>query len=340
MLICENGGMITCINLPPSQPNDRPASILQQLKAFLKTQEVDNLFISSQKSLDRPSAKNCYTQRFAIIKAAMKLPYNKLSLSNLENATRLSKPSLIKWIKRFLTGLSDWYKDSPRSGRPSVVTQEQLTLIHRAVHAKPQDLAIESLPEHQPELCTRSVWTLDSLSTYVNLPRTTLFNCLKDLNIKSLSKTKTWCLSLDPLYLEKSERVNEVYTEFASRDDCIVVCFDEKTCIQAISYETYVFQNDKIVTASKYKRNRTTNLCAFLNVKTGEIYHEWLDKKPRRTFVISSVVSVTRLSLLARKFILFLIIWPLTKTFRLLIVNGIKSTQMLSLSLPQLVQVG
>ena len=150
--------MTTIINLPPSQPNDRPASILQQLKAFLTTQDGHNLFVSSQKNLDRPSAKNCYTQRFSIIKAVLNLPYNKLSLSNLKNATGISKPSLIKWITRFLTGLSDWYKDSHRSGRPSVVTQEQLTLIHRAVHAKPQDLAYEALPEHQAELRTRSVW--------------------------------------------------------------------------------------------------------------------------------------------------------------------------------------
>ena len=271
--------MNSIINLPPAQPNDRHVGILQQLKEFFKTQEGDNLFISSQKKIDRPSAKNCHAQRFAIIKAALKLPYNKLSLSNLEKATGISKPTLIKWIKRFLAGLSDWYEDSHRSGRPSVVTKEQLTQIHRAVHAKPQDLADEALPEHQAELITRSVWTLDILSKYVNLPRTTLFNCLISLNIKSLSKTKSWCLSLDPLYLEKSERVNEVYTELASRDDCIVVCFDEKTCIQAISYETYVFQNGKKVTASRYKRNGTTNLCAFLNIKTGEIYHEWLDKK-------------------------------------------------------------
>ena len=51
--------MNSIINLPPAQPNDRHVSILQQLKEFFKTQEGDNLFISSQKKIDRPSAKNC-----------------------------------------------------------------------------------------------------------------------------------------------------------------------------------------------------------------------------------------------------------------------------------------
>ena len=58
-------------------------------------------------------------QRFSIIKAALSLDYNNLSLSNLETANRTSKPTLIKWIKRFLKGLSDWRKDSHRSERPN-----------------------------------------------------------------------------------------------------------------------------------------------------------------------------------------------------------------------------
>lgn len=58
-------------------------------------------------------------QRFSIINAALRLPYNNLSLSNLETANGTSKPTLIKWIKRFLKGLSDWRKDSHRSERPN-----------------------------------------------------------------------------------------------------------------------------------------------------------------------------------------------------------------------------
>lgn len=274
--------------LPPLQPNNRPDSILQQLITFLKTPEGLKLLNESIKKIERPSSRNCYLSRLTIIKSTLNLPSGSKSLVHLQKTLCLSKPTLLKWMKRFLTGQADWFVDRKRDGRPCKISSEQLIQIHRAVHAKPKDLALEASIECVHELLTRSVWTLDTLSKFVHVNQSTLHRCLKRLHIKSLSETSTWCLSLDPDYFKKAERVHEVYTKIVGQEDSVVICFDEKTCIQSISYNTYIIKNGERRIDCRYTRNGTSNLCAFLNVATGKIYHMWLKEK-RKTDICNCI---------------------------------------------------
>ena len=61
----------------------------------------------------------CSDSQLLMLPLGYLTPYNNLSLSNLETANGTSKPTLIKWINRFLKGLSDWRKDSHRTERPN-----------------------------------------------------------------------------------------------------------------------------------------------------------------------------------------------------------------------------
>ena len=269
--------------LPSLQPNKtRHSNILQQLKIDLESDgDLKMLLNNSIKLIERPSSRQCYLERLNIIKCVRDLPNEYLSWENLKRTLGLSKPALVKWINRFSQKIHDWFKDAKRSGRPSVVTDEQLTQIHRALHASPKDFVSEVCNEHQDALSISSLWTYNTLSVFTKVKPSTLWRKLQSLNIKSLSKASSWCLSLDPQYVVKTEKIHELYSKAKSSDDIVVLCLDEKTCIQALSYKTFVTHEGKRYIDCRYQRNGVAHLIASLNVATGEVYHEWLDTKTK-----------------------------------------------------------
>lgn len=186
------------------------------------------------------------------------------------------------WLRRFNEQGFEGLKDAPRKGRPPVHDEEQILIsLNILLATKPKELTSTDA-KLDMALRGRVVWSVPLLSRVMSLPKSTLYNIVKKYKIDVAPKD-SWCISNDPNYEPKLRRCHELYkfVQQYSGDDEVVLCFDEKPCIQAIERHVIRLSKGRVRFGSRYERHGITHLFAVLNVKTGQVYFQFRNSKTR-----------------------------------------------------------
>jgi transposase len=176
-----------------------------------------------------------------------------------------------KWRKRFLEKRLTGLEDAPRS-RPPLKHGSKL---------RESILKMLELPPPKGFSC----WDGGSLARELNVPKHAVWGILRAEGIQ-LQRKRSWCVSTDRQFAEKSADVIGLYLN--PPENALVICVDEKPGIQALERSRgYVeTSSGKIVQGLKstYKRHGTLNLFAALNVATGVVKSKITEEKKRKDF--------------------------------------------------------
>ena len=172
-----------------------------------------------------------------------------------------------RFIARGISGL----RDAHRSGKPPTYGPD----LRRQMLTK--------LEEKPP--IAQATWDGGSLATALGVSDHAVWRVMRKEGIQ-LRRQRSWCVSTDPEFSEKSADIIGLYL---NPPECaVVISVDEKPTIQAIERATGYVQTSsgKIVRGMKstYKRNGTINLFAALNVATGTIHGKTTATKKRSDF--------------------------------------------------------
>jgi transposase len=121
-------------------------------------------------------------------------------------------------------------------------------------------------------------WTTRSLATKLGVSHETVRRVWADHGLKPW-RVETFKLSNDPAFETKLVDVVGLYLNPPER--AVVLCFDEKTQVQALdrTQPSLPMTKGRAQTMTHdYKRNGTTDLFAALNVATGEVTHALRDR--------------------------------------------------------------
>ena len=193
--------------------------------------------------------------------------------SNTEVAKelRVSLPTVGKWRQRFVDQRLEGLPDEPRPGTPRKVTDEQV----EAVVVK----TLESKPKHATH------WSTRSMAEATGLSQSAIVRIWHTFGLKP-HRTETFKLSSDPLFIEKVRDV--VGLSMSPPEKAIVLSVDEQSQIQALERSqpglplglgyTEKHTHDDI-------RHGTTSLFSALNVKTGEVIGQCLNRHRHQEFL-------------------------------------------------------
>jgi len=176
-----------------------------------------------------------------------------------------------KWRRRFAANGMAGLEDEPRPGKPETYGQAF------------RDELLSKLETDPPKGLAR--WDCPTLAEELNASQHAVWRALKKEGIY-LHRSRSWCISTDPEFTEKSANIIGLYLN--PPVNALVISVDEKPSIQALERETgFVETRDKkIVSAYKstYKRHGTLNLFAALDVATGHITAQTTQTKKREDF--------------------------------------------------------
>lgn len=102
------------------------------------------------------------------------------------------------WLNRFEEHGLEGLEDQPRSGRPSVLTEETCRRIVRIATSKPRDLGLHF-----------TSWSLPKLKRYLLEEKIVPFICIESIRTAlrkgglTLKQAQKWMISRDPYFAEK-----------------------------------------------------------------------------------------------------------------------------------------
>lgn len=176
-----------------------------------------------------------------------------------------------KWRRRFAEKGLAGLEDEPRPGKPETYGKAF------------RDRLLAKLEEKPPEGLAR--WDCPTLAEALNASQHAVWRALKKEGIY-LHRSRSWCVSTDPEFTEKSANIIGLYLNPPL--NALVISVDEKPSIQIIERATgFVETRDKTIVAackSTYKRHGTLNLFAALNVATGHVKAQTTLTKTREDF--------------------------------------------------------
>lgn len=180
-----------------------------------------------------------------------------------------------QWRTRFAKDRMAGLQDQARPGRVEKLrykadtTQRILTKIN------------EAPPEG------RSAWTGTLLAqTLGDVSEGKVWQVLRQQKI-SLSQRKSWCVSTDPEFVPKAADIVGLYLN--PPQNAVVLCVDEKPCIQALERAQGWIRlpNGRALSgfSHEYTRHGTTTLFAALEVATGLVKASQFKRRRRREFL-------------------------------------------------------
>ena len=201
----------------------------------------------------RPTTAQALAQRARIILRAAN------GRSNIAIAQELSitKQTVGKWRKRFLTQGIDGLLDEPRPGAPRTLSDED---VERVI-----TLTLETTPRDATH------WSTRSMAKRAGLTQSAISRIWRAFALQP-HRSESFKLSSDPLFIEKVRDVVGLYLN--PPDKALVLCVDEKTQIQALDHSQPLLpmRPGQIERRTHdYVRHGTTSLFAALDVKTGEV---------------------------------------------------------------------
>jgi putative transposase len=177
--------------------------------------------------------------------------------SAISAALALSRPSVVKWRKRFIDqGLMGLYEEL-RPGAPRSIDDEQIALMLR------QTL------ETQPKGATH--WSCRSLARETGLSKSTVQRVWSTFGLQP-HRQKHFKLSTDPFFVEKVRDIVGLYLN--PPDKAMVLCVDEKSQVQALERTQPLLPLGMGYVEGvthDYMRHGTTTLFAALDVASGQV---------------------------------------------------------------------
>jgi transposase len=170
---------------------------------------------------------------------------------------RVSRQTVSKWKKRFITGGVDAMVDEPRPGAPRTITDENVEkVITQTLESTPLDA---------------THWSTRSMAKAVGMSQSAISRIWRAFGLQP-HRVETFKLSSDPLFIEKVRDIVGLYMNPPER--AVVLCVDEKSQIQALDRMQPLLPlrpGQAQRRTHDYKRNGTTSLFAALNYATGEV---------------------------------------------------------------------
>ena len=195
-----------------------------------------------------------------------------LTLSQTMRATGMSKPMVWRWWDRFLVdGVDGLLNVIPRRRGPKPISGDKVNELIA--------LAMSPPPEHA------SHWTLRALAKKLGVAVSTAFGILKKNGLKS-HRVKTFKVSRDPRFEMKVRDFVGLYVN--PPDHAVVISVDEKTQIQAqgrTQVPLPMKSGHPETRTHDYKRNGTTCLMAALDVATGKVTGQMVERHRSEEFL-------------------------------------------------------
>ncbi len=194
------------------------------------------------------------------------------SYNQIMQAISLGKKPIAKWKRRYAEFGIEGLKDAPRSGKPSTYSEADRSRVIQLACEKPQDGYTNTSQRR--------------IAKKTGMSQATVQKILKSHDLKP-HKTEYWCgKSRDPEFEEKMLNVVGLYLN--PPENAIVLSVDEKTQMQALDRTQPVLPMvsgyPERQTAT-YKRNGTVSLIAALEVHSGEITGNIIDKNNSKNFL-------------------------------------------------------
>lgn len=184
---------------------------------------------------------------------------------------KTSRPTVIKWRRRYAQHGLKGLRDKQRSGKPKKYGNNLREKILKTLE--------------QPAPKGYASWDGHTLATAVGASDDAVWRFLRKEGIQ-LQRSRSWCVSTDKEFAAKSADIIGLYLN--PPINALVICIDEKPSIQALERARgYVeTSSGKIVQGMKstYKRHGTLNLFAALNVATGNVKTQTTLQKKRPDF--------------------------------------------------------
>lgn len=211
-------------------------------------------------------------QRFVVRARIILLATEGMGTEQIAEVVGVRPGTVSKWLVRFRRkGIAGLY-DAPRSGQPGKYTQET------------EQRVLQALDEAPPK--GYAEWNGRLVAEYLQLPPDYVWRVMRKNGIQ-LQRRRSWCVSTDPEFAEKSADVVGIYLN--PPEDALVLCVDEKPQIQALEraqgYLTFADSKTMSGFSHEYKRHGTSTLFAALEVATGQVTAKHTNRRRRREFL-------------------------------------------------------
>lgn len=187
-------------------------------------------------------------------------------------ALGISRSVVAKWRTRFVLEGPAGLFDKPRSGKPATYD------------AKTERRILAKLEEPPPD--GYGSWNGPLLARALGISSDYVWRFLRKSSI-SLQRRRSWCISTDPQFTEKSADIVALY--LAPPQNAIVLCVDEKPSVQALErHQGWLkMPNGRSLTgfSHEYKRRGTSTLIAALEVATGLVTAGHFKTKKKKDFM-------------------------------------------------------
>lgn len=198
--------------------------------------------------------------------------YEGKSFLETQNRYNVSQVAINKWRKRFMSNRLEGLLDSPRSGKPRVLSAAQKAKVIKLATSKPSD--------------GYSNWSQRRIARETGMSQSKVHQLLSQADLKP-HKIEYWCgKSSDPEFEEKMLNIVGLYMN--PPENAMVISVDEKTQIQALDRTQPVLplkaKMPKRLTTT-YKRNGTVALIAALAVHKGDITAKPVEKNDAPNFL-------------------------------------------------------
>ena len=192
--------------------------------------------------------------------------------SDSEVAGRIgvTRATVGKWRRRFITNRLEGLHDEPRPGVPRSITDDDV-----------EALIVATL-EQTPSDATH--WSTRSMAKAMGISASSVGRIWRAFGLKP-HLVDTFKLSSDPLFVEKVRDVVGLYIN--PPEGALVLCVDEKTQVQALDRTAPILPLGPGVPERRthdYKRNGTTNLYAALDVVSGHVIADMTERHRAQEF--------------------------------------------------------
>lgn len=180
-----------------------------------------------------------------------------------------------QWRTRFSRDRLAGLQDKPRPGRVPELRYKPETV----------ERILNTINQPPPE--GHSTWTGSLVAQALgDVSETKVWKVLRQQKI-SLSRRKSWCVSTDPEFVPKAADIVGLYLN--PPQNAVVLCLDEKPCIQALDRAQGWIRlpNGRALSgfSHEYQRHGTTTLFAALEVATGLVKASQFKRRRRREFL-------------------------------------------------------
>jgi len=184
----------------------------------------------------------------------------------------ISRPTVLLWRERFTRfGVPGLMKEAKRSGRPRKITPEKVKEV------------VEATINTKPEAATQ--WSVRTFAKAHGLKRDMVHRIWKQHRLQP-HRLETFKFSNDKHFVEKLRDIVGLYMN--PPNHALVLCFDEKTQIQALDRTQPglpLKKGRRGTMTHDYKRHGTTTLFAALNVLDGRVIGQCMPRHRSEDFV-------------------------------------------------------